>query len=94
MIVRLNDIQKKVIELINNPSVKVYSLGFDSLDPYYKIVLGSTTYIGGQPSHGKTEWLFEMLIRLTQLHGFRHLIYSPETGMAEKIYLELTCKYL
>lgn len=94
MIVRLNEIQEKVICLINNPTAKTFSLGFDGLDKFYKVVLGSTTYIGGQPSHGKTEWLLEVLVRLSQIHGFRHLIYSPETGNAEKIYLEITCKYL
>jgi len=83
----------KVTGIVTNPAQKTFSIGFDGLDPYYKIVLGATTYIGGMPSHGKTEWLFEMLIRLSIQYGWKHLIYSPETGTAAKIYLELICKY-
>lgn len=93
MIVRLNDIMGKVTAIIKNQSTKTYPIGFDGLDSIYKVVLGATTYIGGQPSHGKTEWLFEMLIRLSLQYGWKHLIFSPETGSAEKIYLELACKY-
>jgi len=83
----------KVSALVQNPSAKAYAIGFTELDKIYKVVLGATTYIGGQPSHGKTEWLFEMLIRLSLNYGWKHLIFSPETGSAEKIYLELMCKY-
>lgn len=93
MIVKLNDIMGKVSALVANPSAKAYEVGFDELDKIYKVVLGATSYIGGQPSHGKTEWLFEMLIRLSLKHGWKHLIFSPESGTAEKIYLELICKY-
>jgi twinkle protein len=93
LIVRLNDIMGKVTSLVNNPTIKTFAIGFDKLDSIYKVYLGATTYIGGQPSHGKTEWLFEMLIRLSLNYGWKHLIFSPETGTAEKIYLELICKY-
>jgi twinkle protein len=94
MIRRLNDLIDKVEFLISNPSSDCYSLGFPDLDPHYKVVLGATTYIAGIPSHGKTEWLFEMLIRLSEQYGFRHFLYSPESGTADEVYLELACKYL
>lgn len=94
MIRRLNDIIDKVEYLIDHPANDTYSLGFQGLDEHYKIALGATTYIAGIPSHGKTEWLFEMLIRLSEIHGFKHFMYSPETGTAEEVYLELACKYL
>jgi len=94
MIKRLNDIIDKVETLIDFPASGTYSLGFPELDQYYKVALGATTYIAGIPSHGKSEWLFEMLMRLSEMHGFKHYIYSPETGNAEEVYLELACKYL
>jgi twinkle protein len=94
MIVRLGDIVNQVEDLINNPSIVTYPLQIEGFDQYYKVVLGSTTYIIGIPSHGKSEWHQEMLIRLTELYGFRHLLYSPETGSAAKIYLELCSKIL
>jgi twinkle protein len=95
MIVRLDkQIIDRVEWLIDNPNKIVYSLDIPELDPFYKIVLGSTTYIGGTPGHGKSEFLFEMLIRLSEKYSFKHLIFTPESGFAEDIYLELACKYL
>lgn len=94
MIIRLNKIIDQVEFLIDNPTRKVYSLGIPELDPFYKIVLGATTYIGGTPAHGKSEWLFEMLIRLSEMYSFKHLVFTPETGTADMVYLELACKYL
>lgn len=93
MIVRLNDIYGKVEDFIQNPFRSTYAIGIPDLDRLYKVVLGRTTWVGGIPSHGKTEWMFEMLIRLSEKHGFKHLIYSPETGEVEEIYAEIISKY-
>lgn len=93
MIIRLKEILPAVVKMIDTPQRPTYSLGFRQLDQYYKVVLGATTYICGQPSHGKSEWLFEMQIRLSELYGFKHLIFTPETGTVEEIYMEYLCKY-
>lgn len=93
MIKRLNDIYGKFEDFIQNPLRKAYAIGIPEFDKLYKVVLGRTTWLGGIPSHGKTQFLLEMLIRLSENHGFRHLIYSPETGEAEEIYAELMCMY-
>ena len=46
----------------------------------YTVKLGCTTYIGAAPASGKTEFWFEILINLSCLHGWNHVIYSPEAG--------------
>lgn len=92
--IRLNKVIDEVEFIIKNPNRKTYPLNIQGLDDLYKVVLGSTTYIGGIPSHGKSEWHMEMLIRLTELHGFRHILFSPESGSPAEIYLELVCKFL
>jgi hypothetical protein len=58
------------------------------------IKLGCTTFIGAAPASGKTEFWFEILINLSCLHGWNHVIYSPETGDAKDIYSELCHKYI
>lgn len=58
------------------------------------IKLGCSTFIGAAPASGKTEFWFEILINLSCLHGWNHVIYSPETGDAKDIYSELCHKYI
>lgn len=68
-------------------------VGFKGLYDKYSVKLGCTTYILGIPGHGKTEFLFEILMNLTEFYGWRHIIYSPEIGTPTDIYLELAMKY-
>ncbi|MFM7853162.1 MAG: hypothetical protein ACKO96_14880, partial [Flammeovirgaceae bacterium] len=55
---------------------------------------GCTTYIASAPASGKTEWWFEVLINLSCLHGWKHVVFSPETGDAKDIFSELCHKYI
>lgn len=69
-------------------------LQLGKLDDIYRVKKGCTTYITGIPGHGKTEFHFEVLIRLTQIHGWKHLIESPETGTSARIVYELQRKLI
>jgi len=60
----------------------------------YTVKLGSTTYIGAAPTSGKTEFWFEILINLSCLHGWKHIIFSPETGDPQEIFAELCHKLI
>ena len=88
---------KQVWEKLNilhtKGKVKGKYIGFNSLENKYSVKLGCTTYILGIPGHGKSEFLFEILINLSEFYGWRHIIYSPETGTATDIFLELAMKY-
>lgn len=55
---------------------------------------GKTTYIGATPASGKTELWFEILINLSCLYGWKHVIFSPETGESTDIFSELCHKYI
>lgn len=86
------------IQDLNNLREKGYqrgaSIGFDwELFPY-TVKLGTTTYLAAPPATGKTELIKEILINLSCLHGWRHLIWSPETGSAAEIYAELCHSYV
>jgi len=69
-------------------------LELGKLDDIYRVKQGCTTYITGIPGHGKTEFHFEILIRLTKLYGWKHLLESPETGTSARIVYELQRKLL
>ena len=60
----------------------------------YTVKLGATTYIGAAPASGKTEFWFEILINLSCLHGWNHVVFSPETGDVKEIFAELCHKYI
>lgn len=92
MIKRLNDVRQKLDVLRTSTNQRGSNTGFKSLDNLYSIKNGSYTFVLGSPTHGKSEFIFELLIN--QAHrGFRSIIYSPETGSVEEIIAELVHKY-
>lgn len=91
---RLTELQNELFTIRNEKMVKGKSVGWDwDLLPY-TIKEGCTTYIGAAPASGKTELWFEFLINLSCLHGWNHVVFSPETGTASEIYAELCHKYI
>jgi hypothetical protein len=66
--------------------------GFKCLDELYSLKSGTYTFVYAEPTHGKSEFIFEICMNQIQ-HGKRSLIYSPETGTTEEIIAELVHKY-
>lgn len=91
---KISDLQKGVDELYAKGIVKGEDVGFNCLRNLYSIKLGSTTYIMGSPYSGKTELWFEFLINLSESKGWKHAIFTPETGSREEVVAELCSKYL
>jgi len=58
-------------------------------DKYYTCLKGTTTYWGGLSSHGKSYMLFNVLRNLTNKHGWKHAIFSPEMDSADRILARL-----
>lgn len=90
--VTCKEVWNKLNHLHEKGKTKGKYIGFNSLVEKYSVKLGCTTYILGIPGHGKSEWLFEILMNLSEFYGYRHIIYSPETGTATDIFLELAIK--
>ena len=93
MIKRLNGIRVELEKLKNSGIIRGELTGFKSLDEFYSIKQGSYTTVLGSPTHGKSEFIFELLMNQSIEFGKRHLIYSPETGSVEEIFAELIHKY-
>ena len=84
MILKLKDIISEVESVIKNPEKHAYRLPM--YEDLYSFQLGRTTYFAGIPSHGKSTFLFETLIQLSETFGLKHIIYAPEEGNAAEIY--------
>lgn len=88
------DVRDNILSLFTNPQQESgYSIGFLGIEKLYNILPGCTTYITGIPSHGKSEFLFDILVFVAQEYGWRCAIFSPETGSAADIYRELIQKW-
>ena len=68
---------------------KGVSVGWDSWDEYYTVLKGTTTYWGGLSSHGKSYMLFNVLKNLSDLYGWKHAVFSPEMGNADRVMAKL-----
>jgi hypothetical protein len=94
MYTRLQNLNSEMFEIRLQKDVKGKGIGWDWDMLPFTIKEGCTTYIGSAPASGKTELWFEFLINLSCLHGWRHVVFSPETGSAAEIYAELCYKFI
>lgn len=92
--VRANELQKQTDDLFEKGVDTGKFLGFNCLKEYYNVKKGCTTYITGIPSYGKTVFHFELLINLSEFYGWKHAIFTPETGSECDIVAELAHSYI
>jgi hypothetical protein len=91
---RLTHLNAEMFSVRQQVDVKGKSIGWDWDMLPFTIKEGTTTYIGAAPASGKTELWFEFLINLSCLHGWNHVVFSPETGSSAEIFSELCYKYI
>ena len=91
---KLEDVQPKLNEYRQTGTQKGASIGYDFDLLPITIKKASTTYIGAAPHVGKTEFILDLLINLSCIHGWKHVIFTPETGEPHEIFAELCCKYV
>jgi len=91
---RLTNVNNELFDIRLQKDVRGKSIGWDWDILPYTIKEGCTTYIGSAPASGKTELWFEILINLSCLHNWNHVVFSPETGSSAEIFAELCYKYV
>lgn len=74
----IEDVFDDLIELYQKGEVGGLCAGWPNLDPLYSVRAGDFTVVTGIPSHGKSEWLDDLMVRLAKRHGQRYVICSPE----------------
>ena len=94
MIKSIDSIRDGVVYLREKGVQRGEDTGFKCLDELYSIKQGSFTIVQGAPTHGKSEFIFEMLLNQAFKYGKKSNVLSPETGTAEEIAMELIHKYL
>lgn len=82
-----NETREEVNELWNNGMQRGHEIGLINKD--ISIKRGCTTYIYAAPAAGKSQIWFEWLVNISVRYGEFHVIFSPETGGAADIYIEL-----
>lgn len=92
MIKTIRDFKDKVEQLRDKGVVRGLNTGFKCLDDLYSVKYGSYTIIYAEPTHGKSEFIFEICLNQAN-HEKRTLLCSPETGSVEEIIAELIHKY-
>ncbi len=68
--------------------------GFEGFYNFYSMKPQATTYVYGHPFAGKSLIWFEVSMSLTELYGYNHVLFSPETGSSSKISIKLISMYL
>lgn len=89
----ISDISDEIDDMYVNGLEKGKTIGLDGHDKGISFVKGYTAVITGIPSHGKSEYLDFILMKMNLLHGWKGGFYSPEnrplklhfSKMAEKL---------
>ena len=89
---------EEVTQDLNKLREKGLTRGFEVGFPFDKVGIsikkGCTTYIAGAPASGKSEFWLEILVNLSCLYGWKHIVFTPETGSVHEVYAELCFKYI
>jgi hypothetical protein len=91
---KLSDVNQELNILREKGLTRGKEVGFPFERLGISIKKGCTTYIAGAPGDGKSEFWLEMLLNLSCLYGWRHVVFTPETGDAAQIFAELCHKYI
>lgn len=67
--------------------------GWKSVDEIYTLKRGYPLFIAGAPHHGKSEFVFDLLLNTSIIHGWKHFVYSGESGSIADTIAELAHKY-
>ena len=73
-----NQYYGSVLDLYNGNYVKPISVGYDNLDDIYRPLKGTFAVWTGIPNHGKSTFLDQMLIKISEKHNWRYAVFSPE----------------
>lgn len=72
------DVADELEELFVNGPEPGLSTGYHFLDRIYTVKTGQWTIVTGIPGSGKSAFLDNILVNLSKLHGWKHLVCSPE----------------
>ena len=92
--IQVKDIHSEIESVWLNGTYKTMSTGSHQLDTKLKLIKGFPWFIGGQPHHGKTEVVMELMLKWSIMYGWKHYCYFGEGGNVESIVADLCHKYV
>ncbi|MBN9453846.1 MAG: toprim domain-containing protein [Bosea sp.] len=76
----------EVLATYRGEGPKPLSLGMGrDMDQAFKVLPGQFVVVTGIPNHGKSRWLDQAAATMSELHGWRWAVFSPETGSENHI---------
>ena len=72
------DVREELSALLRSGMPKGETFGWDNLDKYLSVKPGFVMTVTGIPGSGKSEFVDEMVLRLSMRHGWRTAYFSPE----------------
>ena len=81
----VKDYNTEIKNIYNGNISKPVSTGFENLDQIYKVMPSTFTLVTGVPNHGKSNFLDQLLVNLTEKQKWKFLIFSPEHSTANHI---------
>lgn len=77
------DVQHKVHEIYENGYPSFEGIGYHGFDRLFKWALGQLTVVTGIPGSGKSEFMDQCMIKLSETRGWRHGVFSAENQPVE-----------
>jgi hypothetical protein len=91
--IKPSELREKLKTFSKRSKANLYSTCHNPIDSYYQVLLGSCTDITGYPYSGKTLFLLEILVNLSEKYGLKHKIYMPDSGDPEEVAAQIVHKY-
>lgn len=93
MIINPKQLAEKVTKLYATGLSAGFTTGWKSLDNIFTVKPSEFTVVTGMPSHGKSEWLDNLVVNLAMVHNFRVAVFSPENHPLELHMAKIMEKY-
>lgn len=91
---RVEDKINQLSELRLNGWQRGLPTGYNCLDKIFSLKKGYPLFVAGAPHSGKTEFVLDLLLNSSKLHGWKHFIYLGENGEIEEIIAEIAFKFV
>lgn len=73
-----DEIEKETDDYYENGVESGFSTGYRKLDEYYTLSTDQLNIVTGIPTHGKSEFMDQLMMNTVNLHGWKWLVFSPE----------------
>lgn len=60
------------------PTIETFSTGWSTINDRIRVFPGELLVVTGVPGHGKSQWVFNLLVNLGRLHSWVSAIFGPE----------------